>query len=212
MVQNKPDPEAEVAKRRRGRPRAFQPSETLQHVLQTFWSKGYSATSMDDLAQATGLNRPSLYAAFGNKRALYETVLQNYWELSFQALKDALSGNDTLEAALNRVYERALVFYIPKDGPSLGCFAIGTAVTEAADDPGIRATLAAGLRKFDDDLEKRIRTAQGAGELSPTVDCRALAMLASATMHSIAIRARAGESREALAEFGRNAARMIGRS
>jgi len=197
------------APKRRGRPRSFLPEEALRKVLETFWSKGYSATSLDDLSHATGLNRPSLYAAFGDKRALYRTALTHYWQLSVEAMNAELAAEGTLEEALVRIYDRALTFYFPTSGTARGCFGIGTAVTEAVDNAEIRSLLAEGLVRLDQRFEARIRAARHAGELSATADCHALAMMASAAMHSIAIRARAGTTRAELAAFGRKAARLI---
>src|ERR1700709_2108964 len=85
------------APKRRGRPRSFLPEEALRQVLETFWSKGYSATTLDDLSQATGLNRPSLYAAFGDKRTLYRTVLMHYWQLSVDAMASGFAPEGSLE-------------------------------------------------------------------------------------------------------------------
>lgn len=211
MVQNKSSPDDKAADRpkQRGRPRSFLPEEALRQVLETFWSKGYSATSLDDLSQATGLNRPSLYAAFGDKRALYRTVLTHYWQLSVDAMAEEFANDGPLEEALVRIYDRALTFYFPKSGTPRGCFAIGTAVTEAVENAEIRSVLAEGLVTLDQRFEARIAVAQRAGELSPDADCRTLAMMASAALHSIAIRARAGTTRAELAAFGRKAARLI---
>jgi AcrR family transcriptional regulator len=200
---------ADAKPKQRGRPRSFLPEEALRKVLETFWSKGYSATSLDDLSQATGLNRPSLYAAFGDKRALYRTVLTHYWQLSVEAMDAEFAHQGPLEEALVRIYDRALTFYFPKTGTPRGCFAIGTAVTEAVENAEIRSVLAEGLVSLDQRFEARIAAAQQDGELSPAANCRALAMMASAALHSIAIRARAGTTRTELAAFGRQAARLI---
>ncbi len=90
-----------------------------------------------------------------------------------------------------------------------GCFAIGTATTEAAEDPEIRSILAEGLRTLDADIEARLRVAREKGELTKNADTAALAMLASATLHTIAIRARAGVPRRELREIARKAVKVI---
>src|SRR5262245_66197867 len=69
-------------RRPRGRPRAYDPEIALQLATESFWRAGYAATSLDDLSAATGMNRPSLYSAFGDKRDLYLAALRRYWELS----------------------------------------------------------------------------------------------------------------------------------
>ena len=68
--------------KRRGRPRSYDPEQALQQIMEAFWKTGYSGTSLDDLSAATGLNRPSLYAAFGDKRAIYLKALAHYRQLA----------------------------------------------------------------------------------------------------------------------------------
>jgi hypothetical protein len=108
-----------------------------------------------------------------------------------------------------RVYEGALSIYFSGDGRPRGCFVIGTAVTEAAEDREIRSSLLAGFRTFDDAFEARFRRARENGELKGDVDPAALAVLATATMHTIAVRARAGASRASLRELARKAVGVI---
>src|SRR5262249_15012892 len=157
-----------------------------------------SATSLDALSEATGMNRPSLYGAFGDKRDLYLKALARYWELSRAAMSETLVYDRPLREALQRLYGRALSLYFSgRHGPR-GCFAIGTATTEAVSDAKIRAALAEGFRMLDEAFEARIRFAQSQGDLPAGTDPAALAMLASSTLHTLAIRSRAGASRAAL--------------
>lgn len=205
MVQNN-----RAAPKRRGRPRAYDPRTALWQATDQFWRSGYSSTSLDSICAATGMNRPSLYAAFGDKHTLYLKALEAYWQLSLVAMREALAdGAQSLEQALLRAYDAQLAIYFSGDGLPRGCFAIGTATTEAFEDPEIRGALAEGLRALDVDLEARLRAARGRGELKPDADPVALAMLASATLHSIAIRARAGVPRAELREIARKAVRVI---
>ena len=195
---------------RRGRPRAYDPQMALQRALEAFWRSGYSGTSLDAIAAATGMNRPSLYAAFGDKHALYLKALEYYWQLSLLAMHETLADTKlALEEALTRVYDEQLSIYFSGNGRPLGCFVIGTAVTEAVDDSEIRDSLAVGLRAIDADFEARFRMARERGELKDDADPAALVILASATMHTIAIRARAGLPRAELAELARKAVTTI---
>src|ERR1700761_7275550 len=139
MVQNN---QTETPKRR-GRPRAYDPQAALERATDAFWGTGYSATSLDEIAAATGMNRPSLYAAFGDKRALYLEALAQYWALSFQSMREALAGDRPLADALMDVYDGALSIYFSGEGRPRGCFVVGTAVTEAVGDEEIRESLAA---------------------------------------------------------------------
>ncbi|WP_213736305.1 TetR/AcrR family transcriptional regulator [Bradyrhizobium sp. dw_411] len=194
---------------RRGRPRAYDADTALKRATDTFWRTGYSGTSLDSIAAATGMNPPSLYAAFGNKRALYLEALAHYWELSLAATRKALAEDRPLAESLMAAYEAALSIYFSGKGPARGCFVIGTAVTETVDDPDIRKSVAAGLRSIDADFEARFRTARDRGELKDDADPTALAILASATMHSIAVRVRAGTPRAELRQMARKAVSVI---
>lgn len=199
----------EAEPKRRGRPRDYDRQAALQRATDAFWKSGYSGTSLDSLTTATGMNPPSLYAAFGNKRALYLESLAYYWQVSLAATREALAGDHPLREALMLAYDAALSFYFSAKGARRGCFVVGTAVTESLDDPEIRKSVAAGLRLIDADFEARFRKALEQGELTKDADPTALAVLASATMHTIAIRARAGMSRDELMEIARKAVSVI---
>ncbi|WP_433766476.1 TetR/AcrR family transcriptional regulator [Pseudomonas putida] len=194
----------------RGRPRAYDPETALQQALGVFWSTGYSGASLDSIATAAGMNRPSLYAAFGDKHALYIKALEQYWAFAFANMQAALTDNDLpLREALLRFYEGQLSIYYSGEGAPRGCFAIGTATTEAVEDLEIRAVLSDRLSRLDADLEVRLRKAVESGELKDDVDIGALAVLAASLLHSISIRARAGKPREELSELVRNAVSVI---
>jgi len=195
--------------KRRGRPRAYDPEIALQRVIETFWKTGYSGTSLDDLSAATGMNRPSLYAGFGDKQTLYLKSLERYWERGFKAMREALAHDRPLPEGLMRVYEGALSIYFSGGARPRGCFAIGTATTEAVEDPMIRSALARGLRVLDECFEARFRAARDNGELPVGSDPATLAGLASAVLARLAIRARAGTPRAELAEFARKAVSTI---
>ena len=205
MAQNK-STEGKV----RGRPRAYDPQTALQQALGVFWNTGYSGASLDSIATAAGMNRPSLYAAFGDKHALYIKALEQYWEFAAASMHEALTDLELpLAEALQRFYEGQLSIYFSGDGQPRGCFAIGTATTEAVEDPEIREVLSDRLSRLDADLEVRLQAAKNAGELKGDADPAALAVLASSLLHSISIRARAGKSRTELTELARNAIRVI---
>jgi TetR/AcrR family transcriptional regulator, copper-responsive repressor len=153
------------------------------------------------------MNRPSLYAAFGDKHALYLKALERYWRLSLAAMREALAdGDQALDEALMRAYDGQLSIYFSADGLPRGCLAIGTATSEAVEDPEIRCALAAGLRALDADIEARLRIAREKCELKNDVDPAALA---SATLHTFAIRARAGVPRAELREIARKVVNVI---
>jgi AcrR family transcriptional regulator len=183
---------------RRGRPRAFDPDVALAQAVDAFWDAGFAATSLDDLTEATGMNRPSLYGAFGDKQALYRKALDAYCERTRAAFAAVFSGGEPLRDALRKVYDTGIAIYLSGDNGPRGCFIIGTAVAQAVTNPDIRAALADVLREIDGAFRARIARAQRSGELSADADPAKLAKVASATLYSLTVHARAGLGRPAL--------------
>jgi AcrR family transcriptional regulator len=181
----------------------------LSRATDSFWNGGYAGTSLDQITAATGMNKPSLYAAFGDKHGLYLEALAQYWQRTVATARKALLDDLPLADALMRVYDGALAVYFSGDGRPRGCFVVGTAVTEAVEDRAIPDSLAAGLRTLDGDFEARFQIARENGELRKDADPGTLAFLASATMHTIAIRARAGTPRASLRALARKAIGVI---
>lgn len=184
--------------RRRGRPRAYDADAALARARDTFWDQGFAATSLDELSAATGMNRPSLYGAFGDKQALYLTVFDRYRAAAREAMARALAPDRPLREGLGRVYQAALSLYLSGEAGGRGCFMIGTGAAEAVTRPEVRAALADGLHELDAGLEARLRRAVETGELPAAADPAALAWMAAALLHTLAIRARAGETRAQL--------------
>jgi AcrR family transcriptional regulator len=182
---------AAVVPKRRGRPRAYEPDVALARALDVFWKDGFAATSLDDLSAATGMNRPSLYGAFGDKRELYKKTYQSYRDRARQRMGEVFSIEMPLQPMLLRIYSIALDMYLSgKDGPR-GCFTVMTATSEAVFDPEIRSMVVSGLVEMDRFFARLFKRAQERGELAAAADPQVLAQLASATIHTIAIRARA---------------------
>lgn len=195
--------EEAAPKRSRGRPRQYDPETALDRARNAFWDTGYAATSLDDLSVATGLNRPSLYGAFGDKKALYLASLRKSRAELTASLTTALAPVEPLRTGLARVFDSAATIYVRGETAQRGCFLIGTAVTESVADPEIRAVLAGALEEIDGVFAARFRRAQAVGELSPEADPAALAQLATSTLNGMAVRARAGGQEHTLAGLGR---------
>lgn len=187
-----------VEPKRRGRPRAYEPEVALARALDVFWKEGFAATSLDDLSAATGMNRPSLYAAFGDKRELYIKSYEGYRDRMRARMAEVFRTDLALRDLLERVYAVALDMYLSgKDGPR-GCFAVMTAASEAVFDPAIRELVTTGLNETDRFFARIFNRARERGELPYSADPVVLAHLASATLHSLAVRARAQAPRAEL--------------
>ena len=186
-----PPTAAGAAPKRRGRPRAYEPEVALARALDVFWKEGFAATSLDDLSAATGMNRPSLYGAFGDKRELYIKSYQSYRDRARQRMGEAFAAGLPMRDLLERIYSIALDMYLSgKDGPR-GCFTVMTAASEAVSDPAIRELVLTGLIETDRFFGRIFKRAQERGELAASANPQTLALLASATLHTIAVRARA---------------------
>lgn len=193
----------EIARRPRGRPRAFDRDAALGAAGQRFRTQGFAGTSLDDLAEATGVNRPSLYAAFGDKRALYLAALERteaWLTGSFQGLLNA--DPLPLRAVVERMLRFSIDVYLSGDtGPS-GCIALNTATVEAVNDPEIRAALAR-ILALEDRMVEAILTKAG----SPAP--KAHTAIVTGVLHSLSIRARAGESKEAMTQIAIDCADLV---
>jgi AcrR family transcriptional regulator len=184
--------------RTRGRPRQYDPEQALAKAAEAFWKQGYAATSLNDLVAATGMNRPSLYAAFGDKRDLYLKTLTRYQQQS-RAIGAKITADDPpLRVFLKRFYEAALDVYLATGDEARGCYSISTAPAQAVTDPAVRDFLAASIGGTDAFLAKQITRAHERGEVPSDVDPHALAQLATAALHTVAVRARVGVPRKQL--------------
>jgi TetR/AcrR family transcriptional regulator, copper-responsive repressor len=177
--------------KRRGRPRAYQPEVALARALDVFWREGFAGTSLDDLSAATGMNRPSLYGAFGDKRELYIKSYEAYRDRARVRMSEAFAAELPMRQMLETIYGIALDMYLSGKDGARGCFTVMTAASEAVFDPAIREMVTKGLVEMDRFFARIFRRAQERGELPPTADPQVLAHLASATLHTVAVRARA---------------------
>src|SRR5690349_4597542 len=194
----RPSAEGREEPKRRGRPRAYQPELALGKALDLFRKQGFAATSLDDLSEATGMNRPSLYGAFGDKRELYIKSYQRYREEAAASMVEIFRQEMPLRQRLERIYAAALDIYLSGDTGPRGCFTVVTAASEAVGDPEIRAMVLDGLAGLDKAFASCFRRAKEKGELPESADPFALAQIASATVHTIAIRSRARVPRKEL--------------
>ena len=186
------------ARRPRGRPRSYDPDLALERARDTFWRNGYAATSLDELSATMGMNRPSIYAGFGDKAALYSAAVARYATDSQEWLARELARPRTLGAGLRAVYRGATEFYLGGDDAPRGCFLVGTAVTEATRDEHVREIVDSTFDAFTELFTQRFSRAAREGELSDAAPPPALAQIATATLNAIALRARTGAKRKVL--------------
>ena len=151
------------------------------------------------------MNRPSLYAAFGDKRELYIKSYARYRSDARAGMTEIFRGEMPIHERLERIYSGALDIYVADVSEPQGCFTVMTAASEAVADPEIRAMVLDGFTELDRAFASCFRRAKEKGELPTSADPAVLAQLASATIHTIAIRSRARVPRKELEAIAKGA-------
>lgn len=191
-----------------GRPRKFEEDEVLLRMQRQLWTTGFSAVSLDSIARSAGLSRPSLAAAFGDKEAIYERAARKYATMMEERLGQALANKD-LCVALQSALAAAIDIYTD-DGPD-GCFIMCTAPAEALTSPVCRHILDRSIEATDDLFLKRLK-AEHVHTQSEHDDTVMFAGMLGFALHSIALRARAGWSRDRLYPLAKNMAKHVATS
>lgn len=185
-----------------GRPREFSPEKALDKALKVFWRKGYEGATLSDLTRAMGINRPSLYAAFGNKSDLFRQAVNRYAEGPAGYIRDALE-----EPTARKVAERLLAGGVelvtdPK-GPR-GCFLVQSALACGDDADALRRELAKRRAALEVATRERFERAVSDGDLPASANPEVLSKYLLAVSQGMAVQAAGGATREELqrvAEF-----------
>ena len=171
------------------RPREFDENEVLDRALETFWSKGFDGTSMEDLVEATGLGRASLYGAFGDKEKLFTRVLEHYLVQVEAASPCAAAGDDEV-AALRSITRGWVTGTCSRAGPR-GCF-LSLAALEGGTPPVVREALVRRLRLDEKKLAGLIAAGQKSGRFRSRRDAADLARMLVVVQQGVSTLARAG--------------------
>ncbi|MFF8259417.1 TetR/AcrR family transcriptional regulator [Streptomyces virginiae] len=179
----------------RGRPRSFDRDAALDKAMTAFWERGYEATSISDLTTSIGISAPSLYAAFGDKRKLFDEAVVVYGSRYGDFAAVALAEEPTARAALGRILREAAEVYTDPAHPP-GCMVISAATNTTSEEvaQALRDRRNANLELF----ESRIRADIATGELPADTDARALARYAGAVLQGMSQQSRDGATREEL--------------
>ncbi|WP_350281389.1 TetR/AcrR family transcriptional regulator [Kribbella sp. HUAS MG21] len=182
---------------RRGRPRSFDREAALEQALLTFWEHGYDATSVTELTIALGIGAPSLYAAFGDKRTLFDEVVRRYQDTHGAFTARALAEEPTARAAIERILREAAAEYTSPEH-ARGCLIISAAQNTVPASAEVADRLRAIRRANRDVLRDRIQADVDAGLLPDDTDAPALATFFAATIQGMSQQARDGASRDDL--------------
>ncbi|MFC8536922.1 TetR/AcrR family transcriptional regulator [Streptomyces sp. NPDC057249] len=185
----------------RGRPRSFDRDAALAAAVRLFWERGYGATSIGELTEAMGIRPASLYAAFGDKRSLFEEAVAAYGRTPGGTfIRDALEQEPTAYRAFARILREAARIYADRSHPA-GCMVITAAVNVAPQDAEVGARLREMRNGNIEAWEARLRDARRTGELPERVDPRVLAGYFAAVVQGMSQRSRDGVGRDELAEI-----------
>lgn len=162
--------------------------------MAVFWEHGYDATSVATLTDAMAIGVPSMYAAFGDKRALFEEVLDRYLTTYGAFAERALAEESSAHDAVERLLREAARAYTGRGRPR-GCLLITAATNCAPQSAGVRDRLRDLRRQGDRALQRKLTVATRAGDLPPGTDTHALAVFYAATLQGMSAQARDGASR-----------------
>ncbi|MFB7908930.1 TetR/AcrR family transcriptional regulator [Kitasatospora sp. NPDC056076] len=183
---------------RRGRPPAFDRDEALSAATRLFWERGYEATSVTDLTTAMGIRPGSLYAAFGDKRSLFEEVVRRYGHSPVGAFVGVALAEETgARAAFARILREAAAIYPDPSHPA-GCLVISAATNITPQDAGVQALLRDLRNRNRQVFEDRLLAARQDGELPPGTDPKALAGYLATVIQGMSQQARDGATAEEL--------------
>jgi AcrR family transcriptional regulator len=178
-----------------GRPRSFNVDKALDRALVVFRHKGYMGASLADLTKAMGINRPSLYAAFGDKEALFRRALDRYLSESRAFMEEALK-EPSARAFVERVLRGICKSLTDPSAP--GCLTVhGALVCDAESEP-IRRELAHRRKEVERIIQDRLKRARKDGDLPSRVDPADFARYLATVIHGIAVQAAGGATRSQL--------------
>jgi len=182
---------------KRGRPREFDRAVALRRAMEVFWERGYEGTSVGDLTAAMGINRPSLYAAFGSKEALFREAVELYNRLEGEAVERALHEAPTAREAVEGMLRVNADAYVEPTTPR-GCMIVLSATVGTPEAQAVRDFLAAHRQSSHEALRNRLERGVAEGDVPAGTDTEGLATFYTTILQGLSIQARDGASRETL--------------
>lgn len=171
------------------RAKQFDEAEALEKAMDAFWSRGFEATSVQDLVDRMGINRGSLYATFGDKRALFRRAMERYDAEHRARRLNALAKTHPPRKAIEAFFEAAVEESLG-DRERRGCFITNTALELKSHDAKTARTVAKSLAAIEAGFRRLIARAQARGEIDPERDARALAAFLLGCLLGIRVLAR----------------------
>ncbi|KDC58001.1 TetR/AcrR family transcriptional regulator [Bordetella bronchiseptica] len=180
-----------------GRPRAFDRDAALLAAMRTFWTQGYEGTSIQDLVQAMGVNKPSLYATFGCKEEIFREAIELYDRVEGRATSQSLAQARTAREAVETMLRANARAYAVAEGPR-GCMIVLSSLLGAPENARVRAYLADNRLAGETLLKDRLAQGIAQGDLAPTADIDQLAAFYTTVLEGLSIQARDGAGADKL--------------
>lgn len=186
----------DTSTKQRGRPPAFDRNRALEKALHVFWARGYEGASLAELTEAMGINKPSLYGAFGNKEELFRKALEKYRHETVAYVAEAMQ-----EKTARAVVEKFLTLsaeFLTRPSQPCGCLVVQGALSCGEEAQGIREELASHRLAYQEVLRQRLERAQAEGDLPPDAQPAALARYVATVHQGMSVQATSGATREDL--------------
>jgi len=190
------------------RPREFDVNAALEHAMDVFWSKGYEATSLDDLCEATGLSRSSLYATFGNKRDLLLQTVDRYVERRTPNIRAVLSRQPNIHKGIAALL-REFIDQIVSGAGRRGCFLGNCAAELPRSDRTALARVRRGLARTEETFREALARAAAHGELPVGADVDALARFLTASFQGLRLVGKVNPDRAILEDIAATILRCL---
>ena len=187
----------------RGRPRGFCVEQALERALQVFWQKGYEGASLSDLTRAMGINRPSLYAAYGNKETLFRKALDRYAQAGAAFLGRCMA-QPTARAVVEHLLLASAEGLTCPQNPN-GCLMVRCALSTGEEGDAIRLELANRRADAETMLRRRLQRAKAEGDLPAAAQPADLARYIMTVHQGMSVQAAGGASRVQLRRVARTA-------
>ena len=186
----------QLTKKPRGRPPAFNHDDALEKALHVFWTHGYEGASMAELTEAMGMNKPSIYAAFGKKEELFRQALKKYASGPVAYVKEAMA-QPTARQAVEMLLTKSAELLCECDTPR-GCMIVQGALTVGPGAELIKNELAAQRQGFEAMLKRRFDQAKKDSELSQETDTAMLAKYVAIIHQGMSVQASSGAKKKEL--------------
>ena len=173
-----------------GRPRKAEPEVALAAAMSAFWKKGYEATSMSDLTEATGLHKASLYQTFGDKHQLFVSALKLYFNKIAKAQKDSRNGEEDPIKAIKASVDST----IDQCAEGKGCLAVNSLIEVAPFDAEIDRILKQFRQRLDNHLANLVDEAKNKKLVAESIDTKESVRLISVFLHGLSANMASGMS------------------